>query len=484
MKKTIISFLNIFILGLLITSINSCKEDELLIIKEAVMSWDDPAELVEGLPLTIEQLNATANVPGTIVYTPELGTVLPLGENQQLMAEFTPRDTKNYKKVSKTVSINIVDKYFPIIVWENPAVLGQGTALGDEQLDAEATDAEGNKLDGSFVYDPPAGTVLPLGENQELKVTFTPIAPTHQQTTKSVFINVRDVLPLSVVSGSAIWTDHLKLAFDLSDEVGSLGASPKTGFSVHVKNHTKGIDREFGIADITFDPANASRLELELAEPVYADDMITIAFNEEGNTILSVDDQVLNSFEAEAVAIPVAGDDVLAGNSWAGFEDAGGADAGGAAGYWVGGGGLPWMRNTDMFASGVASMKFDGGYDQKILYGMNFGDNVDTQPGAYEVSHKIYIEAGSDLKMLRTALARKATGWGDDVDAVWDVENIARGEWVTIKQIINFPVAYNNSDKMRYSYYVEAGLNEGTADTQTFYLDDMGLRKVDVAPRP
>ena len=109
MKKTIISFLNIFILGLLLTSINSCKEDELLIIKEAVMSWDDPAELVEGLPLTKEQLNATANVPGTIVYTPELGTVLPLGESQQLMAEFTPRDTKNYKKVSKTVTINIVD---------------------------------------------------------------------------------------------------------------------------------------------------------------------------------------------------------------------------------------------------------------------------------------------------------------------------------------------------------------------------------------
>ncbi|MCG8581847.1 MAG: hypothetical protein MI866_18115 [Bacteroidales bacterium] len=485
--KKIISFLNIFILGLLVITVNSCKEDDLLIIKEAVMTWENPAELVEGLPLTKEQLNATANVPGTIVYTPELGTVLPLGESQQLLAEFTPRDSKNYKKVSKTVTINIVDRYFPIIIWEDPAVLPEGTPLSegeDGQLNAEATDAEGNKLEGSFVYDPPAGTVLPLGENQELKVTFTPTAPTHQATSKTVLINVRDVVPLRVLKGSAVFVDHLKLAFDVSDEVGSLGDSPKTGFSVHVKNHTKGIDREFGIADVTFDPANATQLVIELAEEVYADDMITITYNEEGNTILSVDDQILNSFDAERVAIPVAGDDVLAGNSWAGFEGAGGADAGGAAGYWVGGGGYPWMRTTDMFASGVACMEFSGTYDDKVLYGMNFGDNVDTQPGAYEVTHKIYIEAGSDLKTLRTAIARKETGWGDDVDAVWDVENISRGEWVTIKQIINIPVASGDSEKMRYSYYVEAGLNEGAADTQTFYLDDMGLRKVDVAPRP
>ncbi len=478
MKKKVILFLNIFILGLLVTTVNSCKEDELLLIKEVVVTWEDPAELVEGLPLTKTQLNATANVPGTIVFTPALGTVLPKGDNQELTATFTPRDTKNYSSTTKKVSINIVDKYTPVITWENPAVLSEGTPLSEEQLNATAD------VEGTFVYTPAIGTVLPLGENQELKVDFTPSVPTHRATSKTVMINVRDVVPLSIIENSAIWTGAMSFSFDVKGEVGSLGDSPLTGFTVHVMHAGKFIDKDFEITDISIAADNSSQLVLTLAEEIYADDKITIAYNEEGNTILSVDEQPMKSFDAQNVAIPVAGDDLLAGNSWGGFEGEGGADAGGAAGYWVGNGGLPWMRTTEMMASGIASMSFSGAFDDKILFGMGFGDNVNTEPGAYEVTHKIYIEEGSDLKAIRTATARKGNGWADDVSATWDVENIKRGEWVTIKQVINFPVAYNNSDKMRYSYYVEAGVNPGVTGDQTFYLDDMGLRKVDIAPRP
>lgn len=475
--KRIILFLNIFILGLSVITFNSCKEDELTLINEVVLKWENPAELVEGIPLSKTQLNATANVIGTMVYTPELGTILPMGSAQELKVEFIPQDSK-YSRMSKTVTIDIVDKYVPVITWANPAVLPEGDPLTEEQLNATAN------VPGDFVYTPALGTILPLGEDQELRVDFTPSVPTHRAVSKTVTISVRDVVPLRVVSKSAIWTGAQTFAFNLTGEVGDLGASPATGFTVHVTNSKKSIDRDFVINDISVNAADATLLEVTLGEEIYADDIITIAYNEEGNTILSADEQPVKSFEAEKVAIPLSGADLLEGNSWAGFEGTAGAGAAGAFGYWVGGDGLPWQRTTDLFATGVASMKYSGGFDVKPLYGMDFGKNVDIQPGAFQITHKIYIEEGSDLKGFRTSISRKTNSWAVDVDAVWDVENVARGEWVTVKQIINIPVAINSTDVMRYTYTIEAGLNSGVTGDQTFYLDDMGITKVDVAPRP
>lgn len=479
MKKQIILFLNLFIIGLLITTINSCKEEEEFNpIQDVAITWENPADLVIGLPLSDTQLNATANVPGTFVFTPPVGTMLEMGDNQTLKADFTPRDSK-YPSLSKSVTINVIDKLIPVITWENPSVLALGTPLSEEQLNATAN------IEGTFVYTPPLGTILPLGDNQELKVDFTPAADeiTYQPTSKTVKINVRDVVPLKYTANSAVWTGQQSLAFNVSGEVGSLGDNPETGFTVHVTNDAKSVDRDFEVTGVSLNPNDATKIELTLAADIYGDDVITVAFNQEGSSIVSADEQPLLSFDAQRVTIPVTGEDLLAGNDWAGFEGTAGANAAGAFGYWVGAA-EPWQRTTDIFASGVASMKYTGGFDVNPLYGMNFGDNVDIEAGAYEVSHKIYIEEGSDLKMIRTAIARKSNGWVDDVSATWDVSNIKRGEWVTIKQIMSFPLAYNSSDKTRYTYYIQANLNEGVTGDQTFYLDDMGLKKVDAGARP
>ena len=61
-----------------------------------------------------------------------------------------------------------VAKYVPLIVWANPAEIVYGTELGDAQLNAEAN------TDGTFTYDPPAGTVLAAGAGQVLRVDFVP----------------------------------------------------------------------------------------------------------------------------------------------------------------------------------------------------------------------------------------------------------------------------------------------------------------------
>ena len=52
------------------------------------LSWTPPASIVYGTPLTAAQLNATASVPGTFVYTPAIGTVLEAGSGQSLAVTF------------------------------------------------------------------------------------------------------------------------------------------------------------------------------------------------------------------------------------------------------------------------------------------------------------------------------------------------------------------------------------------------------------
>ena len=65
-----------------------------------------------------------------------------------------------------------VVKATPVITWPAPAPIVYGTPLSATQLDATAA-VGGTPVAGTFLYNPPAGTVLPPGV-QTLKVTFTP----------------------------------------------------------------------------------------------------------------------------------------------------------------------------------------------------------------------------------------------------------------------------------------------------------------------
>jgi hypothetical protein len=70
-----------------------------------ILSWPQPAPVVAGTLLGAIQLNATANVAGTFVYSPAPGTVLT--ETQQLSVAFTPDDTLNYNGATATVTITV-----------------------------------------------------------------------------------------------------------------------------------------------------------------------------------------------------------------------------------------------------------------------------------------------------------------------------------------------------------------------------------------
>jgi hypothetical protein len=128
------------------------------------VTWANPAPIIYGTPLTSNQLNATAITPGTFTYVPPAGTILPAGTNV-LTVLFTPNDTNDYTSVNDTVGL-VVLQATPVLTWPNPAPVAYGTPLSSNQLDAAAN------VPGAFTYNPPAGTVLPVGTNM-LTCVFT-----------------------------------------------------------------------------------------------------------------------------------------------------------------------------------------------------------------------------------------------------------------------------------------------------------------------
>ena len=71
------------------------------------ITWPNPATIVYGTALTSTQLNATASVPGTFAYSPDLGALLPAGNSQALQVVFTPLDTANYNTVTADAYIDV-----------------------------------------------------------------------------------------------------------------------------------------------------------------------------------------------------------------------------------------------------------------------------------------------------------------------------------------------------------------------------------------
>jgi len=156
------------------------------------ITWNNPADIVYGTALSGTQLNATASVAGTFVYSPAANAVLNAGNGQTLHVDFTPTDSSNYTTASKNVLIN-VSKATPTITWSNPANIVYGTALSGTQLNATATNPiNGTGVAGSFNYTPAAGIVLHAGNGQTLRADFAPSVTANYNTPvqKTVSINV------------------------------------------------------------------------------------------------------------------------------------------------------------------------------------------------------------------------------------------------------------------------------------------------------
>ncbi len=95
-----------------------------------VITWPAPADIVYGVTLSATQLNATANVTGSFVYTPASGTLLMAGGARPLTVEFEPDDLDHYDTATATVLINVAKASQAVLVAGAPASAAFGSGFG------------------------------------------------------------------------------------------------------------------------------------------------------------------------------------------------------------------------------------------------------------------------------------------------------------------------------------------------------------------
>jgi len=103
-----------------------------------IITWQPPAAIEYGTPLSATQLNATASVAGSFAYTPPAGTVLTPGTSN-LSVIFAPTDSFDYTGAQATVPITVSPALLNSIspasanlgsVAFNLTVVGQGFTQG------------------------------------------------------------------------------------------------------------------------------------------------------------------------------------------------------------------------------------------------------------------------------------------------------------------------------------------------------------------
>jgi hypothetical protein len=220
-----------------------------LVITKATpqITWPTPAPIVYPTQIVWTQLNAVANVPGGLAYSPGPHTVLSAGVHT-LNVTFTPDDSVNYSQTTASVLLTVL-KPTATVTWSAPTAIVYGTPLGGAQLNASANYA------GSFSYAPVAGTVLGAGV-QTLTVTFTPTDPNVNGTSVTVPLTVLKGTaqltwnpPGPIVYGTALGAAQLSAS---ASAAGTFAYSPAAGTVLPSGTH---------LLSVTFTPADASNYQ-------------------------------------------------------------------------------------------------------------------------------------------------------------------------------------------------------------------------------
>jgi hypothetical protein len=252
------------------------------------VTWLAPSSITYGTALSGTQLNATASVPGSFVYSPAAGTVLD-GGSHTLSVTFTPTDATDYAtaKTSVTLQVNPVT---PTITWATPAAITYGTALNGTQLNAKAT-YNGVAVGGSFTYTPDKGAVLGAG-TQILSVVFTPNNTTDYTTAgASVTLQVNPATPKITWAKPAAITYGTALS---STQLNATASVP--GLFVYTPAAGTVLPAGAQTLAVTFTPSDTT-------DYTTATDTVTITVNQARSTTTITSDTPNPSQVGEAVTV-------------------------------------------------------------------------------------------------------------------------------------------------------------------------------------
>jgi hypothetical protein len=237
-----------------------------------VITWPAPASISYGTSLWSAQLDASANVPGVLTYTPPAGTFLDVG-TQTLSVSFVPTDGVHYANATATTTLVVtasnvpIVKTSPVVTWSTPVPITYGTALGSAQLNATSS------VPGTFSYSPAPGTVLPVG-SQVLVVAFTPIDTVHYNVAgSSVMMTVNPALiapkitwnqPAAITYGTSLWAMQLNATANVP---GTFVYSPASGTVLQPGTQT---------LTVTFNPTNPAYSQQTATVPIVVNQVVSV----------------------------------------------------------------------------------------------------------------------------------------------------------------------------------------------------------------
>lgn len=215
-----------------------------------------PAEYLQPVTLTATVSPSTAT--GTVGFFDDatfLGNATLSGGTASIVVQFTQISkhenlvaTYNGNGIyqpSTSAAVTLdVTQATPPINWAAPAPITYPTALSGTQLNATSP------LTGTFVYSPPAGTVLDAG-TYTLSVTFTPDDPNYKTATKTVQLVVNKATqtinwsnPADIVYGTPLGATQLNATVTVPgpSPAGALTYTPPAGTILNAGTHTLTVD--------------------------------------------------------------------------------------------------------------------------------------------------------------------------------------------------------------------------------------------------
>ena len=203
-----------------------------------IITWTNPAAITYGTALGSTQLNATANVPGGLVYTPTTGAVLNVGTNV-LSAVFTPTDTTNYTSAATNVSLVVNRAALTVTANNASRAYGQANPVFSGTITG-VTNADNI----TATYGTTATTTTPVGPS-----TITPslVDPGNRQTNYTVTLNngtltITQAIPIitwtnpaSITYGIALSSTQLNAAANVP---GAFAYTPTNGTVLNARTNT------------------------------------------------------------------------------------------------------------------------------------------------------------------------------------------------------------------------------------------------------
>jgi hypothetical protein len=286
-----------------------------------------------------------------------------------------------------------------------------------------------------------------------------------------------------IYDGALTENEEEIISFRVNGEVESI-LGEESNFTVNVTNAAAGFGpTAISVLSASINPTDATFINLQLSQPIYNSDVVSISYNSTGN-LKSADDRVLESFTDKIVQMHY-GNNILPAKGHASFEETDGASNNAYAfKYFVGAnnyrsdGGLVYERTTGKFAAtdgGVASMKYSTLASDPVpnanlwSFGMAISDDI--PEGTYRMSYMIWIDPSTTLKTFRTEWNKP-----DFTRQLWDIENVEKGKWVKITNTFTTKLI---PDGVRHTFRPHAQENAGVTGAQLLWIDDFQLVKIE-----